>query len=83
MKTTTFYKKDGNVSSRRHTLKVGKNSISFSDYGGNRGGVTFKSGATTTRFNKNNQCIGFGLSTGRSTTYYGTKFRPMSNLTTY
>lgn len=83
MNTTTFYKKDGNVSSRRHTLKVGKSSISFSEYPGGKGGVTFKSGPSISRFNKSNQCIGTGLTVGKKTTYYGSNMKSQSNITPF
>ena len=83
MNTTTFYKKDGNISSRRHTLKIGKSSISFSEYPGGKGGVTFKSRFSSSRFNKSNQCIGSGLTVGKKTTYFGSNMQYQSNMTPF
>lgn len=72
MSSTLFFKKDGNASSLRTSTKTGKNKISFTNYiDGKGGGVTFKAGNMTTRLNKNGQCIGVGLTTGRKTTYFG------------
>ncbi len=71
MSDKIFYKKDGNISSIRTTVKVGKNRIRFSNYFGKNNGVTFKAGNLTTRLNNKGQCIGFGLSNGNNTTYFG------------
>lgn len=83
MRTTTFFKKDGNVSSREHTLNVGRNSISFSEHIGGGGGVTFRSGRMTTRFNSNHQCISHGLTTGSHTTYVGGNLKSISQISSF
>jgi hypothetical protein len=69
---TQFYKKDGNASSNRHTLKAGSSKINMTNYfGSSRGGLTIRSGNMTTRFNSRGQSIGTSLKTGRTTTYFG------------
>lgn len=72
MHNTFFYKKDGSPSSVRTTVGEGKSKTSFSQYfGSNDGGTTVKNGPFTSRFNKQGQCISFGITSGRHTTYVG------------
>lgn len=82
MGMTVFNKKDKNVSSMRYNLKNGKNKINFSRYTDpSKGGMTFKSGNITTRFNNKGQSIGMGIKTGNHTTYFGKNGNVVSNLT--
>lgn len=84
MKTTNFFKKDGNISSRKDTFTVGKSKISFTRYpGSNRGGMTIDNGAIITRLNSKGQVIGTGLRDARSISYFGKNFRQTSKLASF
>ncbi len=63
MKTSQFFKKNGNLSSTRHTLKIGGNSITYSSSAnGSSQGTTYNTSHTSVRIGTNGKIIdaGFG-----------------------
>lgn len=74
MGTTTFYNKDGSISSIRVTSGNMKNGVSLTHYmGSTRGGVTFHNNGVSSRFNNKGQSMGTSVKIGNHTTsYYNT-----------
>lgn len=80
MKTTTFTNKNHGTSS----IRVGNPSLKMTQYMSDpAGGVTFKSGNFTARFDKSGQVTGTAIKTGKHTTYYGKNGSVVTKLTPY
>ncbi|MDF2544648.1 MAG: hypothetical protein K0S47_4366 [Herbinix sp.] len=84
MSTTTFEKKNHQLSSIRTTIGSGRNQVSFTMYpGSSRGGMTFRSGAMTTRINNKGETIAMGLKTGKHMTYFRKNGKTSSNIPSF
>ena len=79
--TTTFTDKNGGISSVRAKVKYGKDkeySVNYDMFG--KSMITFKSGNFTSRLNELGQSMRIGVSTGKSTSYYGSGLSMENNL---
>lgn len=82
--TTYFYKKNGGLSSMRVSMGDSKNKMSMTTYpSSGKGGVTFKNSSITTRMNNSGTCIGSGIKSGNSTTYFGSNGNVVKNLPSF
>lgn len=82
--TTYFYKKNGGMSSIRLTMGDSNNKRSMTTYPSTaKGGVTFKNRFITTRMNNSGICIGSGIKSGNSMTYFGSNGNVVKNLPSF